>query len=150
MTELLKTGKCEFYVTGFMAKDKDGNDLTMKNGGKYKKLKLMVTDSTGNSATLYDPIFGPAPEKVEQLVNSLGIPLFERAFQTGKLELKELVGSGGHCIIGVKEREGYDPQNTVECYLRNQSYGVIHTPALVRSPQQADPFEPELEDDAPF
>lgn len=122
---LLTSGKYEFYITAVITTDREGNLLKMRDGNPYKRLKLAVINREGYTQHVYDPLFGEDHEKIEQVVKSIGSETLFRRLKAGRLELKDLIGTGGYCIIGVREgRDGYGDQNSVECYLQ-KDYGTL-------------------------
>lgn len=168
-TSLLMSGKYEFYITGVITSDREGNLLKMRDGNSYKKLKLAVINRQGYTHHVYDPVFGEDYEKLEQIIKSIGSEVLFRRLRTHRLELKDLIGTGGYCIIGVREgREGYNDQNSVECYLqkdygalfddsarpvepKNVQPSAVAPPTETPSPEKAMTIaEEELNDDIPF
>jgi hypothetical protein len=113
---MLKVGKGEYWITNVLDQDKDGNALVTKKGGNYKKVKLMVKDSSGSAESVYDLVFGS--DKVLQIVNSIGDAELLNKFKKKEVDLFDLIGYSGFCVIGSRVKEGYDPQNTIEVYLR--------------------------------
>lgn len=163
---LLKTGKYEFYITGIITTDREGSPLKMRDGNSYKKFKLAVINRESYTQPVYDPLFGEDDEKVEQIIKSIGSESLFHRFKSGHLELKDLVGTGGYCIIGVREgRDGYDDQNNIECYLqkdygafahlgqadkREKEESVMPSTSEPLSTPTPVPTDPDFDDDIPF
>jgi len=123
--QLLRSGSYQFFITGILDKDKDGNFLKMKDGQPYKKLRLAIVGRDGYTRNLYDPIFGTDSEKGKQLINCVGDDILKHKFISGNFRLEDLVGTGGFCLIGIRPaRDIYPAQNNVECYLQ-RGYGSL-------------------------
>lgn len=116
---MLQVGKGEFWITGIISEDKDGVLLSSKGEGRLKhRLKVMVKDDHGKIEDGYDPVFSVS-EKIKQVVNSCGDYELLKDFKSGNVNLDDLLGASGNCVIGIsKPRAGYDQQSTIECYLR--------------------------------
>lgn len=122
--QLLRSGSYQFFITGILDKNKDGVPLKMRDGQPYKKLRLAVVDRDGYTRTLYDPIFGTDSEKGQQLINCVANDVLRQKFFSGNFRLEDLVGTAGFCVIGIRKKDGYDPQNVVEVYMQ-RGYGNL-------------------------
>jgi len=123
--QLLRSGSYQFFITGILDKDKDGNPLKMKDGQPYKKLRLAIVDRDGYTRNLYDPIFGTDSEKGKQLINCVANDVLKHKFMAGNFRLEDLIGTGGFCLIGIRPaKDIYPAQNNVECYLQ-RGYGNL-------------------------
>ena len=71
--QLLKGGRYEFFISGVITQDKDGNFLKTQSGDSYQKLKLSVLDKDGYSKYVYDSIFNS--KRLEQILRCIGSPL---------------------------------------------------------------------------
>ena len=122
--QLLRSGSYQFFITGIVSKDKDGNSLKMRDGQPYKKLRLAVVDRNSYTRNIYDPIFGTDSEKGSQLINCVANDILKQKFYSGNFRLEDLIGAGGFLVLGIRKREGYAPQNVVEVYLQ-RGYGNL-------------------------
>ncbi len=166
--QLLRSGSYQFFITGIVSKDKDGNSLKMRDGQPYKKLRLAVVDRDGYTRNIYDPIFSMDSEKGMQLIRCVGGDGLMQRFLSGNFRLEDLIGTGGFCLIGIRPaKDNYPAQNQVECYLR-RGYGKLEhnsgetdkwkaEPVDVESKQQefvpseaTDNLEPVDDSDIPF
>ncbi len=136
--ELFRAGSYEFFITGIIEKDRDGNSLKMRDGQPYKRLRLAIVSKDGNIRNLYDPIFGVDSEKVRQLINCVGTEELKQRFYSGNFRVEDLVGTGGSCLIGIRSAtDKYAAQNSVECYLQ-RGYGKLE-----HNPGEADKWKAE-------
>jgi hypothetical protein len=111
-------GKAEATIVDVYTTDREGKELEMKNGGKYRKFKLSVIDANGNGGYVFDPIFGGDKKKIKQMVDSIGDQSLIDKFNKGTLVDEELFGRDVFCLVGIKEgKEGYDDQNVIDRYL---------------------------------
>ena len=152
---LLNSGKYDFYISGVIKTNKEGQPIKTQKGNGYKKARLDVLDSSGIRHTVYDAVF--SKERVGQIVNSIGKKELQDRFAKGKLTLDDLVGECGKCILAVKEgKNGYNDQNVVSVYLKpeaNSSFSQNSVEKQEGSGQSSlDSFEPNNEehDDIPF
>ena len=149
------SGKFNYCVLGVITQDKEGNQLKTKKGNAYKKLKIAVIDNDGMSNHVYDYIF--SVERVAQIVRSVGVESINRKFKEKKLDLNDLVGHQGECIVGIKRgNNGYSDSNVIEVYvaknedpIKNESSGAsIKTQGQAQAGAQIE-LEP-ADDGLPF
>jgi len=126
VSNLLKSGKYQFYVTDVRMTDKDGNKLGAGKGKEYVKVKLSVIDAEGGIISIYDSIFDDS--QAEKLAGSLD----EQIGSVNKSNLDRLVGMGGSCLISIKPADAkYNKdQNIVQCYLKNFKQGRDMSPIV--------------------
>ena len=142
--QLLRSGNYQFFITGIIDKDKDGNVLKMKDGQPYKKLRLAVVDRDGYTRNIYDPIFGTDSEKGKQLINCVANEVLKHKFINGNFRLEDLIGTGGFCLIGIRPaKDIYPAQNNVECYLQ-RGYGYLAHNSGDTDKWKAEPKRQEL------
>ncbi len=123
--QLLKSGRYEFFISGVITQDKDGNLLKTQNGNTYQKLKLSVLDKDGYNKYVYDPIFNP--KRLEQILRCIGSPVLVERYKQENLSLEDLIGTGGMCIIALRAgRSGYEDQNAVDCYIQKEIGILLH------------------------
>lgn len=154
---LVKAGKYQFYISGFIDTDREGNPLVTKNGnnvGKpYRKMHLSVIGEN-ECGDLYPYVYDS--EKVRQIANSIGRP-FEPAAKIDLNNLNEFFGESGTCIVVVKEgKQGYDPKNDVSLYIpkhiENATAKTVSVPAVFTkmAAEGMGTVETPTNDDFPF
>lgn len=96
---ILNPGLARFLITGVYDKYSDGTEIRSKKrkGVKMLKLCLLVTDSEGRKANIYDYLPETAPWKIAQLADSIRCPNLYN--ETGKLMFNELLNKEGDCSI---------------------------------------------------
>jgi len=159
MSKLLRMGKAVATIVDVYTTDREGKELEMKNGGKYRKFKLSVIDANGNGGYVFDPIFGGDKKKIKQMVDSIGDHYLIDKFNKGTLVDEELFGRDVFCLVGVKKgNEGYDDQNVIDRYLQRSFATATETllsgaKALYVPPyvvNGSEPVEQGLGDEIPF
>ena len=163
--KLLRSGNYQFFITGVIEKDREGNFLKMKDGQPYKKLRLAIMDRNGYTRNIYDPIFGTGSEKGKQLINCVANDVLKHNFLSGNFRLEDLIGTGGFCLIGIRPATDiYPAQNNVECYLQRGYGNLTHNsgegdtwkaqPSVEQAEQQtsegSESLEPAFDNDIPF
>lgn len=148
---LLSSGKYDYFISGVIKTNKEGQPLKTQKGNAYKKIRLDVLDQKGIRYTIYDAIFNK--DRVEQIVNSVGKKELNESFKGGGFQLDELIGEGGRCIIAVKEgKDGYPDQNVVSVYLKPSANDLPPDKSDFNQAQQQElvPVNDEGDDDLPF
>ena len=122
---LLKPGKYGYYVTGVIYRNKEGELLKTKDGKPYQKLKLIIINGEGAGHSIYDLFFSDNTDKTYQILKSVGNEALIEKYEAEYFNLKDLIGMGGYCVVGIqKNQKGYQPENTVECYIHH-NYGWL-------------------------
>lgn len=152
---LLKSGKYEFFISGVITQDKDGNLLKTQIGNIYQKLRLSVLDKDGYSRYVYDPIFNP--KRLEQILRCIGSSALIERYEQGALNPEDLIGTGGTCIIALRAgRHGYEDQNVVDCYIQKEIGILIRraetSESFNTSPNSSEPSfaNEDFDDQIPF
>lgn len=119
--KLLKRGYYPFYVTGIFNTDNENKSLITKEGLAFVKARYSILDRNGYGKTLYESIFGINSERAQELIKAAATDKWRlEPYQEEEITyLKDLIGCGGFCIIGIRPpKDGYPEHNYVECFLR--------------------------------
>ena len=137
--QLFRSGIYGFFITGIVYKNKDGEHLKRKDGNQYEKIKISVVDAYGYSKYIYVPVFGS--EIINQILKSIGNQELMQKFKEEKFKSKDLIGAGGYCLVGIQRKEGYPPENNIDCYIHNECQYLVQKLCVSIRQKDASPEE---------
>lgn len=147
--KLLTPGEAQFEIEHVWDK-KEGKPLTSKAGNPMIRLKLLVTDSQGETGTVWDYVLLNTPNKITALLNAIGKSEWVERLNEQNLNVLELAGEKGHCTLKNDHHETYGTRTVIGWYLQKKLSKKDTTLA-----QQTDQYKEnsdalQIPDDYPF
>ena len=127
-------------MKGVYTLDQYGYPLKSKAGNAMAKVQLVVEDKNGQSAVITDYLVQNAPWKLKQLVDAIGKPsLYNKG---GSLDVGEITGMSGNCIVATQKSDKYEPRSVVKSYTK--------APGATDTSSSTSGVAPLADDDLPF
>lgn len=136
---LLSPGEASFVVKKYYDRDKMGNWMMTQNGQRKFSLELLVHDCKGEKGIIFEGITSKMPWKLKGLCDAIGKgTLYNRS---GEIDLSQLLGGMGKCILKNEQNPGYNERTVVEKYIKAGDSG---------NSRQQEFKQQDEDDDLPF
>ncbi len=141
--KLLTPGEASFKIEHVWDKNKEGTPLVSKAGNPMLRLKLLVTDSTGELATVWDYVLLNSPKKITALLNAINKIEWIEMFNENNFNVKNLVGQSGRCTVKTDDHQFYGNKTVVGWYLEQKPFKK--DPTLAQQTDSYKGFQPSEE-----